>query len=124
MLKLMYTDTGIYIEQFAQSIDGFIAARSAFAASVGQTLVCEAGRAAFLVNASKSAYAVLTRIVDPLIGVCLCDAEFIEVSVPGFWLAADTDSESGIFVAAFDRVTEADLVMLWNQSSPAFSMSD
>jgi hypothetical protein len=124
MLKLMYTDTGIHIEQIAQAADGFIVARSAFAASVGQNLVCEAGRAAFLVNASASAYAVLTRIADPMIGVCVCDAEFIEVSVAGFWLAADTDSDSGIFVAAVDRVTEADLVMLWNQGSPAFSMSD
>jgi hypothetical protein len=124
MLKMMYTDTGIHIEQIAQTVDGFIAARSAFAATVGQTLICEAGRAAFLVNASASAYAVLTRIVDPMIGVCVCDVEFIEVSVAGFWMAVDTDSESGIFVAAFDRITEADLMMIWNQSSPAFSMSD
>lgn len=124
MLKLMYTDTGIHIEQIAQTIDGFIAVRSAFAASVGQTLVCEAGRAAFLVAADGSTYTVLTRIVDPLIGICLCDAEFIEVNVAGFWLAVDTDSDSGIFAAAFDRVTEDDLLMLWNHSSPVFSMSD
>jgi hypothetical protein len=66
----------------------------------------------------------LARLTDRTIGVCRCDGDFIEVSLPGFWLAEHCEAEDGVFLASFEASVEADLVALWLCAGHALSLTD
>lgn len=124
MLKIIYVETGSHIEDCATSPEAYIAARTAFVTSVGQRLVVEPSRATFCVPADGAVYGVLAQLTDPTIGVCRSEENFVEVSLPGFWLAEDSKAEGGVFVAAFDTDTESDLLLLWRRSAPALTLAE
>ncbi|UFP93646.1 alr0857 family protein [Gloeobacter morelensis] len=122
MLKLMYTEAGIYIEAVELSVERFVGERGAFAASVGINLIAEPGWASVLV-ADLPGAASLTG--QPGIALCRAEEGFVEVSVIGVWLASAPTSEEGVFAAELPPECEARLLALWKHGCRAeLSLTD
>jgi hypothetical protein len=119
MLKVTYTETGLFMERFTQSVEEWIALRSVLALRTGQRLIMEACTASVLLPADLSELPLLlTAIRHETAGdleFAVCDAEFIEICLRGLWLTAEL--EEGVFVAVLgDRTTETLLYDLWQAS--------
>lgn len=129
MLKFTYTEMGITIERVNQSLEELVMLRVVLAMRVGQRLIVEPGTASFLLSANLQAWklldAVVQRSLNDTIALCQCDAEFIEVSLRGTWVAQTTSSEEGIFLAELGdslpgmlcERAEFILFKLWQESS-------
>ena len=129
MLKFTYTETGITIERINHSLEELIMLRVVLAMRIGQRLIVEPGTATFLLSANLQAWklldAVVARSLNDTIALCQCDAEFIEVSLRGTWIAQTTSSEEGIFLAELGdslpgtlcERAEFILFKLWQESS-------
>ncbi|MBD3882272.1 hypothetical protein IFO70_10925 [Phormidium tenue FACHB-886] len=119
MLKVTYTETGLFIERFTQSIEDWIALRAVLALRTGQRLVMEACTASVLLPADLSDLPLLAaaarREAAGTLELSVCDAEFVEVCLRGIWITAA--AEEGVFVATLDdRTTETLLYELWQAS--------
>jgi hypothetical protein len=128
MLKFTYTETGITIERSSHSLEELVMLRVVLAMRVGQRLTVEPGTASFLLSANLQCWnlleAVVQKSLDSTIAVCQCDAEFIEVSLRGTWIAQDCGCEEGIFLAELSDAlpgtlcerAEFILFKLWQES--------
>jgi hypothetical protein len=120
MLKLTYIETGFYLERLAQSLEEWVGLRVVFALRVGDRICLEPSTAAFLLPADLSALNLLQAEVrrqgTDEIAICACDAEFVEVSLQGTWIASDADSAEGAFVTALSHPTEFLLFKLWQEA--------
>jgi hypothetical protein len=118
MLKVTYTETGLFIEHFTQSVEEWIARRAVLALRTGQRFVLEACTASILLPADLSDLPLLVaaaRREADAVEFSVCDAEFVEVCLHGVWLTAA--AEEGVFVATLgDRTTETLLYELWQAS--------
>ena len=120
MLKLTYTETGFYLERLAQSLEEWVLARVMLSLRVRQKLLVEPGTASFLLPADLPGVALLQAAAQlektEAITIGVCDAEYIEISLRGTWLAADGESAEGVFVAVTSDSTEFFIFKLWQDS--------
>jgi len=118
MLKLIYTETGFFLERLAQPIEEWVKARVILALRAGTTLCVEPSTASFLLPADLPQLHHLERQQEreDAIALSLCDAEYIEVSLQGTWLTSDTDGAEGIFVTSMSYNVEFFLLKLWEES--------
>jgi hypothetical protein len=111
MLKLSYTEVGLYMERTMTNPELLIAQRVLLAMRLGQTLHVEPGCAYFLLPADIPELEVLETALHreygsavTLIGV---DETFVEVGLSGSWIAEDKDAHEGMFLAAMsDSLSE------------------
>jgi hypothetical protein len=124
MLKLHCTDNELFMEYITGSaLEIVVAQRVMLAIRSGQPLHVEPGQASFLLPANTSGLAQLNH---PGINIDPVDNEFVEVTVPGTWLAERTDAEEGVFMMALTdgrdaNLTEALLYQLWQSTQPLLS---
>jgi hypothetical protein len=124
MLKLHCTDHELFMEHITGSaLEIVVAQRVMLAIRSGQPLHVEPGQASFLLPANTSGLALLNH---PGINIDPVDNEFVEVTVPGTWLAERTDAEEGVFMMALAdgrdaNRTEALLYQLWQSTQPLLS---
>jgi hypothetical protein len=127
MLKLHCTDNELFMEHITGSaLEIVVAQRVLLAIRSGQPLHIEPGQASFLLPATTTGLAELDH---PGISIDPVDAEFVEVTVPGTWLAERTDAEEGVFMmalgegpdAGYGHKTEALIYKLWQSTQPLLS---
>ena len=118
MLKLTYTENGFYLERLAQPLEEWVTARVVLALRAGTPLCVEPSTASFLLPADMPHLRHLERQQEgeDAIALCVCDAEYIEVSLKGTWLTSDVDSEEGVFVTSMSYAVEFFLLKLWEES--------
>jgi hypothetical protein len=125
MLKLTYTETGFHLERLAQSLEEWVFSRVMLSLRVGQRLLVEPSTASFLLPADLPGQPLLQAAAElertEAIVVCICDAESIEVSLRGTWLAADGESSEGVFVAVMSDRIEFFLFKLWQEAQACTS---
>lgn len=124
MLKLTYTETGVHLERVAQSLEEWVFSRVILSLRVGLRLLVEPSTASFLLPADLPGLPLLqsaAQLETEAIALCVCDAEYIEVSLRGTWLAADEESAEGAFVAAMSDRTEFFLFKLWQEAQTCAS---
>jgi hypothetical protein len=119
MLKFTYTETGICLERLEQTLlEELITQRVMLALRVRSTLIVEPGTASFLLPSDLPEWTLLKHWCDrdrSEISFCVCDAETIEVSLRGIWLASSRqESVEGIFLADLDEWTEHLMLKTWN----------
>ena len=117
MLKLNYTDYGLFLEQVAASLDAVAAQRVMLAVNVGETLHLEPGRAAFLLPVELPGITQLksmlrTNTADE-IALATVDDEYVEVSLKGTWIASSANDEAGTFMTALAPESELLIYHLW-----------
>lgn len=87
MLKLNYTEVGLYMERTMTAPEQLIAGRVVLAMRLGQPFHVEPGRASFLLPAVilelKQLEMVLQQEYSPTVTVIPVDDEFVEVDLSG-----------------------------------------
>jgi len=125
MLKLTYTESGFHLERLAQSLEDWVTQRVILALRVATDFYLEPSTAAFLLPADLSELSVLETLIQreqtDEIGLSVCDAEYVEVSLRGTWLSDDPDSEEGVFVTVMSDRTEFFLFKLWHEAQTCTS---
>lgn len=125
MLKLTYTETGFHLECINQSIEDWIQTRVLLSLRAGQSLCVEPSTASFLLPIDLPGVEVLkaqTKHSDKeIITVCVCDAEYLEVTLRGSWMSSSCDEATGIFVTTISDRIEFFLHKLWQEAQACIS---
>ena len=125
MLKLNYTEAGLHLEQIAAPLEVLVAQRVLLALRAGRTLHVEPGKAAFLLPAWVDGLVPLTielrQLSNENISLYAVDAEFVEISLQGTWIAESSAAEEGTFITALSDRAEFFVAKLWQISQ--FHMS-
>jgi hypothetical protein len=134
MLKLNYTDVGLYMERTITNPELLIAQRVLLAMRLGQTLHIEPGRASFLLPADipelKALGMALHQEYGTAVTLIAVDEEFVEVGISGSWIAEDKDAHEGMFLAVMSvypeggtasHRTEFLIYKLWRMSEARIS---
>lgn len=120
MLKLTYTETGFHLECLTQSLEDWAQARVILALRVGQSLCVEPSTASFLLPVNLPGIEVLKESIrrcdKEIIAVCVCDAEYLEVTLRGSWMSCGCDDATGVFVTALSDRIEFFLQKLWQEA--------
>jgi hypothetical protein len=103
MLKLNYTDVGLYMERTMTNPELLIAQRVLLAMRLGRSLHIEPGRASFLLPADIPQLKVLEIALHQgygsVVTLIAVDEEYVEVGLSGSWIAEDKDAHEGMFLA-------------------------
>lgn len=125
MLKLNYTDVGLYMERTMTNPELLIAQRVLLAMRLGQTLHVEPGRASFLLPVDipelKVLEMALQREYGSAVTLIAVDGEFVEVGLGGSWIAEDKDAHEGMFLAVMSEQIERFIYKLWQMSEAHIS---
>ena len=125
MLKLNYTDVGLYMERTMTNPELLIAQRVFLAMRLGQMLHVEPGRASFLLPIDipelEGLEMALHREYDSAVALIAVDEAFVEVELSGSWIAEDKDAHEGMFLTAMSDRTEFLTYRLWQMSEARIS---
>ncbi len=129
MLKLTYTENGFYLEQITQPLEEWVTTRVMLALRSGTTFWIEPGTAALLLPADLPYLDKLAQVAQvdggASLDLSLGDADNLEVSLQGTWLATDAEQEEGIFVCSLSDRAEFFLYKLWQEAQlSAFAVND
>lgn len=120
MLKLLYTEVGLFMERVLAPLELTIAQRVVLAMRLGQTLHVEPGRAAFLLPAQitvlKELQEFLLRADNRQVSVTSVDLDYVEVSVTGSWVSAHEGADEGMLLTVLSDELEATIYQLWQAS--------
>jgi hypothetical protein len=126
MLKLTYTENGFYLECLTQSLEEWVAQRVILALRVSQTLRVEPTTASFLLPLDlpgvERLKAEVNRHDSEIIGLCNCDAEYLEVTLDGSWLCDGSNESVGVFVTTMSYSAEFFLYKLWQEAQVCASV--
>jgi len=110
MLKLNYTDVGLYMERTMTNPELLIAQCVLLAMRLGRSLHIEPGRASFLLPADIPQLKVLEMALNQEYGsvvtLIAVDEEFVEVGLSGSWIAEDKDAHEGMFLTVMSVYPE------------------
>jgi hypothetical protein len=125
MLKLQYTENGLFMERVIGSIEILVAQRVLLAMRSGQTLHVQPSNASFLVPANSDGLTRLDLALrldrDLQVTVIPVDTDWVEISVQGTWIAESIDAEEGIFITELGEQTEFWIYKLWEITQAAVS---
>ncbi|MDY6937078.1 MAG: hypothetical protein SWY16_05360 [Cyanobacteriota bacterium] len=117
MLKFTYTETDVQLERLMTSPEELVAQRVTLAMRVGHGICVEPTQASFLLPNQVSGLVELEAIVRdeayPEVSLCVADAEFVEISLGGTWIAENSQTCAGVFVTAVSPGCELLLLQLW-----------
>jgi hypothetical protein len=125
MLKLNYTNVGLFMERTMTNPELLIAQRVLVAMRLGQMLHIEPGRASVLLPADLPQLQVLEmalhREYGSVVTLIAVDEEYVEVGLSGSWIAEDKDAHEGMFLAVMSDRTEFLIYKLWQMSEAHIS---
>lgn len=120
MLKLNYTEVGLYMERTMTSLELLIAQRVVLAMRLGHSLHIEPGRASFLLPVDipelQQLEMALRQEYQPIATVLPVDDQFVEVSLKGSWVADSQEAHEGMFLTMLSDRTEFFIYKLWQMS--------
>ncbi|MEM0979449.1 MAG: alr0857 family protein [Cyanobacteria bacterium P01_H01_bin.58] len=111
MLKVTYTETGLYLEYCPQPLDLLLSDRVCMYVRAQQTVTLQPMHASIPLPTQLSGVSELKRF--PELEVSLCDQDWLEITFQGFWLTEDVTQDVGIFVTELGAHLEQRLLMLW-----------
>jgi hypothetical protein len=127
MLKLSYTDIGLLMERISTPLETLIAQRVILAMRLGQPLYIESGRASFLLPADIPELVYVETLIQQNrtgdLSLFPVDAEFVELSLCGTWVAQSSDAQEGMFLSLLSDRLEFYVVKLWQLSQAQVSLT-
>jgi len=98
MLKLMYSEAGLQLEQLAQPLERWLSQRLMLSLRAGEQLLIEPCTASLLLpDALPELQALRTTVQTasaPPVTLSPCDAETVELSLQGTWLSTSSNCRS------------------------------
>lgn len=126
MLKLNYTEVGLYMERTMTAPEMLIAQRVVLALRLGQPLHVKPGCASFLLPANipelEQLEMALQRECSSTVTVIPVDDEFVEVVLSGSWVAEDREAHEGMFLTLMSDRAEFFIYKLWQMSEAHISL--
>ncbi|MDF5708639.1 MAG: hypothetical protein PUP90_13365 [Nostoc sp. S4] len=126
MLKLTYTENSFYLEFITQSLEEWVAQRVILALRVGQNLSVQPSTASFLLPVDLPGVEVLKAEVKrddrEIIALCVCDSEYVEITLRGSWLSDGSEDAVGVFVTTMSDRAEFFLHKLWQEAQACASV--
>lgn len=126
MLKITYTETGFNLEHLADSLEQLVVRRIILAMRVGQSVLVEPSKASFLLPADlpllNLLHAEALRYDREKIELSVADENYIEVTLQGTWIAANSHTAEGLFLTAMSERTELYLFKCWEQAKSRVSL--
>lgn len=117
MLKLIYTEDSFRLERLATPLEEWVTNRVIFALRAAITFCVDPSAASFLLPVDLPYLSDLEDLIreEDLAGVtiAICDADYVEISINGTWVATDAESEEGILVTALSTRAEFFIFQLW-----------
>lgn len=127
MLKITYTETGFNLEHLADSLEQLVVRRIVLAMRVGQSVLVEPSKASFLLPADLPLLNLLhveaLRYDREKIELSVADENYIEVTLQGTWIAANSHTAEGLFLTAMSERTELYLFKCWEQAKSRVSLT-
>ncbi|MBF2090078.1 MAG: hypothetical protein IGR80_12580 [Synechococcales cyanobacterium K44_A2020_017] len=134
MLKLTYSDMGLYLERVAEPLEVLLARRALLALRTGHSMHIHSSRASLLFSTQAIQRTDLEQAIqaewtnscrhfsqDSVITLEAVDEHWIEVSLPGVWIASDRHTHDGIVMTCLGDRLEALFMQLWRmQNSVSF----
>ena len=124
MLKLIYTELGLHMEYVGESLETVVSQHVILTVRTSQSLHVELGQAAFLLpvlTPGLGSLEIALRQYAKTLEITRVDAEYVEVSLAGTWMAQKEAAHEGMFLAAYDYETELILCRLWQAADQALS---
>lgn len=125
MLKLNYTEVGLYMERIMTPPELLIAQRVLLAMRLGRSLHVEAGYASFLLPADipelKGLEIALRQECGSTVRLIPVNEEFVEVGLSGSWVAENREAHEGMFLTAISNRAEFLIHKLWQMSEVRIS---
>lgn len=120
MLKLTYTEAGLYLEHISAPLEILMAQRVLLSIRAGQRLCIEPGRASFLLPNDAPDLPHLELILSQdggqVVEILAVDGAFVEVSLQGIWVAEHPDAEDGMFIVTVSDWAETLIYRLWQET--------
>ncbi|HEY9880611.1 MAG TPA: alr0857 family protein [Leptolyngbyaceae cyanobacterium] len=118
MLKITYTDTGLLLERVALTVEAMVAQRTLLALRLGQSIAVQSTYASLPFPADLIGMPRLLRLVEKTgaIEISGCDVNWLEITLPGVWIAESSSSDEGIFVTELEPPLEKHLLTVWQQA--------
>ena len=117
MLKITYTENGLYLEYLTESLEEWIAKRILVSLRAATSIYVEPSTASLNLPANLPYFQDLTALnAEEGIEFAPCDEEYIEIGFSGTWVSSEVDNEEGIFVCDLKDSTEFFLFKLWQES--------
>jgi hypothetical protein len=114
MLKVIYTDAGLFLEYCPEPLDLLLSDRVCMYAHAQRPVSVQPMNASIPLPAHLISYQGLERFQE--IEVAWCDRDWLEVTLSGLWITEDPDQESGIFMTELDPRLEQRLIRVWQIS--------
>ncbi|MEL6222044.1 MAG: alr0857 family protein [Cyanobacteria bacterium J06626_14] len=125
MLKVIYSETGQYLEHTSSAMTEWLAQQRQLASHIGDELIVESCTAAILLPASYTVMAELTQLVAPFKGSTMewsyVDADMIEVVLCGLWVSSFVEGHEGTFLVDMSDLTALALMQLWADAARQMS---
>lgn len=124
MLKVTYTDTGLFLEYCAEPLDILLGDRVRMYVHAQRSISIQPIKANIPLPASLLSERGLESLRD--LDLTWCDRDWIEITLPGIWIAEDPTQDLGVFVTELDLRLELRLLRLWqlSQQSQFAGLSD
>ena len=123
MLKITYLENEIYLEYLEESIEAWKANRILVNLRAGMSIFVEESTACLVIPIDTPYLMGLAELAaKEKIEASPCDAEYLEVILPGTWVTSNEDSEEGIFVCNFSHSSESFLYRMWQESQVSSSV--
>lgn len=119
MLKLNYTEIGLYMERTLTALEMLVAQQVVLAVRSGQSLWIEQSQASFLLPADLPELAQLTLLLPgpgDSVAISPVDHGWIEVSLSGSWVAESREAHAGTFLVVLSDPVEGLIYQLWQMS--------
>lgn len=124
MLKLNYTEFGLYMERTMTSLDTLMQ-QVVLAVRLAQPLHVKSGRASFLLAVDIPKLGKLEMALrqkySGIVTVIPVDDEFTEVSLSGSWFAENAQAHEGMFLNVVSDRSEFFIYKLWQMSEAHIS---
>lgn len=124
MLKLIYTENDLQLELLEQPLEEWVKTRVTLYLCSGISLWIDPSTASFLLPTDLSHLVELKTELEEICAVSLVDADYLEISIEGTWVASEPDSEEGIFVTQWSDRTELSLYTLWLEAQDLAAVTE
>ncbi|MGG6263287.1 alr0857 family protein [Leptolyngbya sp. AN03gr2] len=130
MLKLDYSEDGLLVECLTTPVERFIQQRVTLSVRSGKPIVVQPGTGCLLLPAQHPLLLELKSVFQSVYPgwITPADAEFSELTLPGWWIAQSQNSDSGILAIELAGLfsdqrcrVEAIVYELWKAGQPAIS---
>ncbi|MEO1095914.1 MAG: alr0857 family protein [Cyanobacteria bacterium J06638_28] len=111
MLKVTYTETGLYLEYCPEPLDLLLSDRVCMYARSQRPVTLQPMHASILLPTQLPGVCELERF--PELEVSLCDQDWLEITLQGLWLTEGMAQDVGIFVTELGARLEQRLFTLW-----------